>query len=53
MRIVVTRNEGLEINTAEFPDLAPSALNVGLRADDFQLPRECRRYKVVVEALPE
>ncbi len=50
-RIVVTRNDGLEVNTADFPDLSSASINVGLTAKDFAKPKEWRKYEEVVEAL--
>ena len=52
-RIVVTRNGGLEINTADFPDLSSKSINAGLKKKDFKPPAIWKRdnYEVVVERL--
>lgn len=50
-RIVVTRNDGLEVNTTDFPDLSSASINVGLTAKDFVKPKAWRRYEEVVEKL--
>ena len=50
-RIVVTRNDGLEIVTADFPDLSAASINVGLSEKDFAKPKEWRKFEVVVEKL--
>ena len=51
-RIVVTRNDGLEVNTADFPDLSSASINVGLTEKDFAKPKAWRKYEEVVEKLP-
>ncbi len=51
-RIVVTRNKGLEINTADFPDLSEDSINAGVTKKDFAAPSAWKGYKVVVEELP-
>ena len=50
-RIVVTKNDGYEISTADFPDLSHSSLNTGLRAKDLGRPAAWKKYKEVVEEL--
>jgi hypothetical protein len=50
-RIVVTRNNGMEISTAEFPDLSEKSINIGIEDDDFTPPRAWLKYKEVVEDL--
>ncbi len=50
-RIVVTRNDGLEVNTTDFPDLSSASINVGLTAKDFVKPKAWRKYEEVVEPL--
>jgi len=52
-RIVVTKSDGMEINTADFPDLNPASINVGLKPGDFDKPAEWKNYKEVVEELLE
>lgn len=51
-RVIVTRNDGLEINTADFPDLSHGSINTGVTAKDFKHPRAWKKYEVVVEELP-
>ena len=51
VKIVMTKNEGLEINTAEFPGLSEKSINTGLKAKDFRPPRNWKKYKVVEEKL--
>lgn len=51
IRIVVTRNKGLEINTADFPDLSEKSINTGVTRKDFTAPSAWKKYKVVVEEL--
>ena len=50
-RIVVTRNDGLEINTADFPDLSTRSINNGLSKKDFVKPKAWNKYEVVIERL--
>lgn len=50
-RIVVTKNGGLEIETADFPDLSSSSMNVGVAEKEFAPPSEWKKYKVVTEEL--
>lgn len=50
-RIVVTRNDGLEINTADFPDLTSRSINSGLSKKDFVKPKAWNKYEVVIERL--
>ena len=51
-RIVITSSEGLEIKTADFPDLALGSINVGLTDKDFARPAAWKGYEVFVEPLP-
>ena len=51
-RVVVTKNDGLEISTAEFPDLAESSINTGVSTKEFKKPSAWRKYEEVVERLP-
>ena len=51
-RIVVTKNDGLEINTAEFQDLSEGSINTGVTKKEFQRPSAWKKYKEVVEPLP-
>lgn len=48
-RIVVTKNNGLEINTASFPDLTDKSVNTGIKPKDFEKPAIWNKYKEVVE----
>lgn len=48
-RIVVTKNNGMEISTADFPDLSEKSINNGLDDDDFKQPRAWSKYKEVIE----
>ena len=48
-RIVVTRNEGLEVTTADFPDLSAKSINAGVTAGDFERPSAWKKYKEIVE----
>jgi len=50
-RIVVTKNNGLEINTADFPDLSEKSVNTGVKASDFEKPAAWGKYKEVLEEL--
>ena len=51
LRIVVTKNNGLEINTADFPDLREQSVNTGVKPDDFHRPSAWNKYKEIVEEL--
>jgi len=50
-RIVVTKNNGYEINTADFPDLSEKSINAGVKPTDFEKPAAWKKYKEVVEEL--
>jgi hypothetical protein len=50
-RIVVTKNDGLEINTANFPDLSDKSINAGVKPTDFAKPAAWKKYKEIVEEL--
>ncbi len=50
-RIVVTKNGGLEVETADFPDLSNSSINAGVQDKDLAQPSEWKKYKVVTEEL--
>lgn len=50
-RIVVTKNDGLEINTADFPDLSEKSINAGVKSKDFEKPAAWKKFKEVVEEL--
>lgn len=52
-RIVVTKNQGLEINTADFPDLSEQSINAGLTRKAFAPPAAWKKYKEVVETLDD
>ncbi len=51
VRIVITKSGGFVKETADFPDLTPKALNVGLSAKDFGELKEWKGYEVSEEAL--
>ncbi len=51
-RIMVTKSGGLEVNTAEFPDLSEGSINTGVKKKDFKRPAAWKKYKEVVEPLP-
>lgn len=51
-RVVVTKNEGLEINRADFPGLAEKSINAGVKETDFRKPALWKKYEMVVEKLP-
>ena len=51
-RVVVTKNGGLEINRADFPDLAERSINAGVKKKDFKKPAAWKKYELVVEELP-
>ncbi len=48
-RVIVTKNEGLEINTADFPDLSAGSINAGLTKKNFARPGGWKGFKEVVE----
>ncbi len=50
-RIVVTKNNGMEVSTADFPDLSESSVNTGLKLGDFERPSAWSKYKEVIEEL--
>jgi hypothetical protein len=50
-RIVVTRNKGLEANTAEFPDLTEESINTGVTEEYFTPRSAWNSYKTVVEPM--
>ena len=50
-RIVVTANDGLEISTADFPDLTDKSINTGVTKKDFSRPKAWRSYEQIVEKL--
>ncbi len=50
-RIIVTKNNGMEVNTAEFPDLSEKSINPGLSRGDFEKPEAWAKFKDVVEDL--
>jgi len=50
-RIVVTKNDGLEVNTADFPDLSEKSINAGVKPKDFEKPAVWKKFKEVVEEL--
>lgn len=51
LRIVITKNEGLEINTAEFGGLSEKSINTGIKKKEFNPLREWKKYRVVEESM--
>ena len=51
-RIVVTRNDGYEVNTADFLDLSNRSINAGLKKKAFARPKAWKGYEEIVERLP-
>ncbi|MCO6438203.1 MAG: hypothetical protein J5J06_14005 [Phycisphaerae bacterium] len=51
VRIVANHKGGYETSRADFPDLSPASLNVGLSAKDFEPLKAWSKYKLVVEPL--
>lgn len=51
MRIVVTKNNGMEISAADFPSLSEKSINTGIRKSDFTRPEAWANYKEVIEDL--
>jgi len=51
-RVVVTKDEALVINTADFADLSAESINAGVGAKDFAKPKAWRGYEEIVEPLP-
>ena len=50
-RIIVTKNNGMEVSTAEFPDLSEKSINTGVDRKDFEKPSAWAKYKDVVEEI--
>jgi hypothetical protein len=50
-RVVVVKSDGLEVSTADFPDLSAQSINAGVTKKDFALPDAWKKYDVVVEEL--
>ena len=50
-KIIATKNDGYEVNIAEFPDLAPKSINAGVKDRDFVKPSAWSGYKEEVEPL--
>lgn len=48
-RVVVTKNNGLEINRADFPDLTEASINTGVTPKAFKKPSVWRTYEEIVE----
>ncbi len=46
-RVIMTKNKGYEINTADFPDLSAQSLNSGLTKKDLAYPSAWDGYEVV------
>lgn len=52
VRVIATKNDGLEVLRADFPDLNNSSINAGVGKKDFTRPRAWKKYKEVIEPLP-
>ncbi len=52
-RVVVTKDEALVVNTADFPDLSAKSINAGVKKSDFAAPKAWKAYDLVVEELPK
>lgn len=50
-KIIATKNDGYEVNIAEFPDLTPKSINAGVKDLDFVKPSAWSGYKEEVEPL--
>lgn len=50
-RVVITRNKGREVKSADFPGLRKESINTGLTSKDFSPQPEWKKYKEVVEEL--
>ena len=50
-RVVVTKNKGLEVVRANFPDLSPKSINSGVKKKDFAEPKAWKGYELIVELL--
>ena len=50
-RVIVTKNDGLELNTADFSDLSEKSINTGVGDKAFAHPAAWKKYDVVVEEL--
>ena len=48
-RVVVTKNDGLEIIRADFPGLTERSINAGVRKKDFARPAAWKKYTEVIE----
>lgn len=48
-KVVVVKNRGLEINTAEFPDLSERSINTGLTKKSFSKPKAWKKFKEVID----
>lgn len=50
-RVVVTKSEGMEVSTADFPDLSAGSINAGITKKHFAKPVAWKKYKQVIEPL--
>ena len=48
-RVIVTKNDGLEILQADFPGLAEKSINAGVKKKDFTRPAAWKKYKEVID----
>ncbi len=51
VRVIATKSGGLEVITADFPDLSEKSINAGVTRKDFARPAAWKGYKEVVEPL--
>lgn len=51
VRVIATKGGGLEVITADFPDLSDKSINAGVTRKDFSRPAAWKGYKEVVESL--
>ncbi len=48
-RVIMTKNKGYEINTADFPDLSNRSINSGVTKKDLGYPTAWKNYTIVEE----
>lgn len=51
VRVIATKGGGLEVITADFPDLSEKSINAGVTRKDFARPAAWKGFKEVVEPL--
>lgn len=50
-KIIVTKSNGMEVTTADFPELSEKSINTGVEKKDFDKPKAWEKYKDVVEEI--